>query len=195
MIFGSYILFRLATYLDYGQEYVYCCCVFAITSVLTAFVSIIFERKIKIIFGYLLSIINAALLFCILHYESVIVLYSYFALNLLIMAILMKMFLNDKVNIKGLIKKQRGFLIERIHIYIFEELTNKIAVVLKFIDEKIVQNILNCIIIVINYFINLLNFKPLKKDILINIWMILAVVSIFAFFAIFLTLFTKTWEV
>ena len=102
----------------------------------------------------------------------------------------MILFMKDKTNFpKRLINKQVGFVLEKMHIVVFEVVLGKIAHIFDIIDEKIIQNISLLLVRIFNYIISLFVLKITKTDGITSVRNILIIFAIFAIVAIFIALF------
>jgi len=164
--------------------------IFLIFSALVSFSQILFEQNIKIIFGYLFSLINSIFLILFLIFDINIILYCYFAFCFIFTIILAILFLKDKNNIsKRLINKRFGFALEKGHILLFENLSLKLTKLTEFIDENFIQKILYLPIKIFNFFISLFIIKTSKTTCFKIIRNILIIFALIALFAIFIALF------
>lgn len=158
--------------------------------ILISLIQIIFERNLKIIFGYLFSAINSLFVILFLNYDILFIQNLYFALNLVFIILLMILFYKDKINLpKRLVNKQIGFFIEKGHIIFFEIIPDKLSKVIDIIDEKIIKNFTPLLIKIFNFIISFLVLKTMKNNYLANIRNILILFAIFVLFAIFIALF------
>ena len=164
--------------------------IFLIVGAFLSLVQIFFEKNIKIIFGYLISIINSIFMILFLTFETEIVLYSYFAVFIFFSLILMILFMYDKTNLKkGLINKNLGFILEKTHISIFETLPVKLAQFVEFLDEKIFQNIFIVFLKVFDFLTILFTLRVEKIKSFKSIKNVLVIFALVALFAIFIALF------
>lgn len=187
LIFFKFVpLFKLTeNYAMYLENYIIVC------AIISAFL-IFFEKNIKIIFGHILAIINSIFILTYFKINESLSFYIYCAANLIILLILMILFMKDKVSLeRSFINKQKGFLIEKLHIFIFENLPIKISKFFNLLDEKIVQNISLIFIHIFNYLMTLFVFKTAKGHLFKNIKNILIIIALFTLFAIFIALFGR----
>ena len=116
----------------------------------------------------------------------------YFLILFGLLFILMFLFMKDKVTFKRrIINKQKGFLLEKAHIVLFENLPLKISSFINFLDEKIVQNVFPFVVEIINKIISLFVIKFKRKDKIKHIQAVLIIFAIFAILAIFIALFGR----
>ena len=163
-------------------------------SVIFILISLLFEKHFKIIFGYLLSVINSIFIICYFYNEfySLIFLYcSYFILTLSISIL----FLKDKLSMKKrLLSFNKGFLQERMHIYLTETLPLCIANTINFVIKIIFENLFK----IIHYFADLISFYYMKfiqkKSVSVIIRGILIIFGFFAILAILIALFGNFGE-
>ena len=171
---------HLTTYLE----------IFLIISIVLSLVQILFEKNIKIIFGYLICILNSTFMILYLNSESNYIRYSYFALNVLLCIILMTLFFKNKVNIKKrLINKQLGFVLEKSHIILFENLPVKIANAFEIIYEKLIEKITLPIIYLFDFLCTLFIIKTAKINSTKYVKFTLIIIALVVLFAIFIALF------
>ena len=191
-IVGIFLFLKFLPILELGSGYVLFFEIFIAIGILLSLISILFERNVKIIFGYLLSAINSIfiILFLLLDSDVLLIQKIYFALNILFAALLMYLFFKDKINFpRRFINKQVGFVLEKTHIIIFETIPDKISRILNVIDEKLIQNISPFLVKLFNYFISLIVLKITKTNGINNVKNILITFAIFALIAIFIALF------
>jgi len=189
-VIGIFLFLKLLPLLELIKAHIIHIELFVALGILIAIIQILFERNIKIIFGYILSAINSLFIILFLNFDIVLIQKIYFSLNFLFVGLLMYLFMIDKINIpRRIINKQVGFIIEKSHIVIFESLPDKISRILNIIDEKIIQNTTPLLIKLFNYLISLFVLKIAKTNTLSNIRNILIIFAVFALLAIFLTLF------
>ena len=158
---------------------------------LISLIQILFERNIKIIIGYFVSIINSIFMIAFLFIQAQeIIIYSYFLFLLFLILTLMVLFSFDKVNLKhGLIEKQTGFLLEKTHILVFEKIMQKISQIITFVDETFVQNITSTIVRLIGGLVSAFAVKFSKSNGVKSIRNILIIFALFALLGIFVALF------
>ena len=133
-----------------------------------------------------MSIINSSFIVLFLNFNTAIIKYCYFGINILFAIILMHLFIKDKINFKKrIINRNLGFLLEKSHIILFEIVPDKISKFVEIIDEKIIQNLILIVFKTIDWFATLFVIKTTKNrlgDILRNILISFALITIFAIF-------------
>ncbi len=186
----SLILFlKLDLFSNVGYQFK----IYVIISLAVSIFSLLFEKHFKIIMGHLLSIVNCV---CILTYFYNK--YAFLFVVLIYIGILLALFgifLQDKLSFKRrVINIKKGFLIEKIYIFVFEILPFKIANLVYFIDKEIFGNIIKFLI----YIFNVLSYRYMlfiqKKDVVSVIKGIIITFTIFALLAIFIALFGNFGE-
>lgn len=189
-IMGIFLYLKIIPLIQMFKNYILYFEIFIAIGILFALIQILFERNLKIIFGYLLSAINSVFVILFLFFDINLIQNSYFIINLLFTIVLMILFFKDKINTKKrLINKQTGFFLEKTHIFLLEILPNKIATIFNWLNEKIIQNFLSFFISIFNYLITLFVTKTIKTSKIKIIRNILIIITFFILFAIFTTLF------
>lgn len=181
--FGAYLLYKTGEIFSYSINTKYITLI-AILTILTSLFLILFEKSLKIIFGYFIASINS--LFLILYfYNHKIAILAYFALNLTALISLIIFFKKDKISLHSrLINKQKGFILEKLNITLFETIPSKISTIFVFLDEKIFKYIFILLTQIINFVIKLLIFKvnkikPLNNSInALILFLIFVVISV-----------------
>lgn len=188
-IFGLYVFLLAKTNISM-LEYTKPLIIFFVVSSAISLILTIFEKNIKIIFGYFISAINGFCLAGILDYSKDISIITYFVCNLFILFALMFLFYNDEINIKPrFFTKQKGFIVEKTHIYVFEKLPDKLFKLLNIIDEIIVQNFILFFVNLFNFIVTLFVIKTRRKSKFIRIRNILLIFALMIIIAIFFALF------
>ncbi len=189
-ILGIFLFLKFIPLLELSNHYLLYFEFFLGFAVLISLIQILFERNIKIIFGYLTSIMNPIFIILFLNFNLKYILLSYFALNLAFILILMILFFKDKTNFKRrIINKQLGFILEKSYIVAFEVMPSKISKLFEIIDEKIIQNAFVPFIKLFDYLCTIFVKKTSKKNIVKSIRSILIIFAIIALVAIFIALF------
>jgi len=167
--------------------------IYLAVSIIISLISLLFEKYFKIILGHLLAIVNS--IFILMYfYSNFALLYitiAYIGLIILLFRILLK----DKTSFKkSVLKLNKGFLLEKLYIFILEVLPIKITVLISFINEKILKNIFKFII----YILNFLAYKYMlfiqKRDVASVLKGIAATFALFALLSIFIALFGNFGE-
>ena len=191
LIFGSYIFIKLSIFYSLIENIEYPLKIYFATAASIALFCILFEKNIKIIFGYYFSFINSIFVILFLNNKNINTLYIFLILNFILIIVLSALFIKDKTNLKKRIFNVKGFIIERMHIFISETLPEKLGVIFNFIDEKIIKKV----IYIPSYTINLISCKFLSENSKTTIAKTLANTStiyvIFTLFAIFIALFGR----
>ena len=187
---GIYLLLKILPLIELSNICILCIEIIAALSALVSFFQILFERNIKIIFGYLLSIMNSIFVILFLNFDIDLIQYIFYGVNLIFIIILMILFMIDKTNFKKrLINKQFGFVLERSHIAVFETVPVKIAEIFEIFDDKILQNITKPLFKVLDFISLVYVQKTNKLNNIKSIRNILIIFALIALFAIFLALF------
>ena len=119
-------------------------------------------------------------------------LYSYFAVNILVLLLIMSLFYRDKNNIKSaLISKKTGFLLERTHIFVFEKIPAKFFDLFNFIDERFFQNIVPALVKILSFISTVFVIKAGKQSKYAKIRSIFIIFALFAVIAIFIAFFGR----
>ena len=189
-ISGMFLYLKVIPLIQLFKNYILIFEILIILGALVSLIQILFERNIKIVFGYLLSAINSIFVILFLFFNVGLIQNIYFAFNLIFVALLMILFINDKNNFKKrLINRQIGFALEKSHIVLFEVVPQKISLVFDVLDEKVIQKITALLVAIFNYFISLFVVKTTKTTKIKNIRNILLIIIFFILLAIFATLF------
>lgn len=187
---GMFLYAKALPLLDFTPNFISYFKIFIIFGIIASLLQLLFEKNIKIIFGYLISIINSIFVILFLYFEHDIILYSYFATFIFFNLGLMMLFIYDKTSFKkSLINKNAGFILEKSHIVIFETMLLKLSKIIEFIDEKILQNISLVFIKLFDYLTIIFAIKTEKNKTLKNAKNILIIFALVTLFAIFVALF------
>ena len=189
-ILYSLVLFlKLDLFSDMGYQFKIYIAVSAVISIL----SLLFEKHFKIILGHLLSIINCV---CILtyfynKYAFLCVTLAYIGLILALFGV----FLQDKLSFRRrIINIKKGFLLEKMYLFLAEKLPLKIADLIYFVDKKILNNIVKFVIFVLHvssyYYMKFIQ----RRDIPSVIKGIIFTFTLFALLSIFIALFGSFGE-
>ncbi|MBQ7286172.1 MAG: hypothetical protein IJW73_00250 [Candidatus Gastranaerophilales bacterium] len=185
-LMGIFLFLKVMPLLELSEKCVFYLEIFLVLAAILSFIQMFFEKNIKIFFGYLLSIINSSFIVLFLNFNTTIIKYCYFGINILFAIILMHLFIKDKINFKKrIINRNLGFLLEKSHIVLFEIVPDKISKFVEIIDEKIIQNLILIVFKTIDWFATLFVIKTTKNrlgDILRNILISFALITIFAIF-------------
>ena len=162
------------------------------TVVITLFLAL-FEKHFKILFGYLLSIINT--LFIIGYfYNPALALIVYVIWYIFLFISISLLFIQDKLSFKRRpINIKTGFLQERFFIFLFEKLPLKIASVIDFIEfiiKKIAAFLFYLFDIISYYYMRFIQ----QRSIFSIIKGVLIVFALFSLLAIFIALFGNFGE-
>ncbi|MBR5303328.1 MAG: hypothetical protein IKU37_00705 [Candidatus Gastranaerophilales bacterium] len=189
-IIGLFLFLKAQPLIEMLENYILYFEILIAVGILFSLLQVLFEKNIKIIFGYLISIINAVFIILFLNINCNLILVSYFGINLIFLLILMILFMVDKNNFKKrIINKQLGFILEKTHIICLEKIPSKLAMITEVIDEKLIQNLLAPMIKLFNYLNTIFIKKTIKTDGVKNIRNILVMFLLIALFAIFIALF------
>ncbi len=187
---GIFLLVKTMPLLEMAKNYIFAFEIFIGIGILISLIQILFERNIKIIFGYLLSAINTAYVILFLNLDVSLFQNSYFVFNLIFVILLIFIFLKDKTNFtKRLINKQVGFVLEKAHIIFFEAIPERTSRIVDLIDEKLLQNISMFLVKTVNYLISLFVLRVTKTQGITSVKNILIIFAVFALLAIFIALF------
>ena len=187
---GIFLLVKTMPLLEMAKDYILAFEIFIGIGILISLIQILFERNIKIIFGYLLSAINSIFVILFLTYDINLIQNLYFIFNILFVIILMLVFIQDKINFsRRLINRQVGFVLEKAHIVFFETIPEKTSRIIDIVDEKLLQNISAFLVKLFNYVISLFVLKITKTEGITSVKNILIIFAVFALLAIFIALF------
>ena len=149
---------------------------------------LLYEKNIKIFFGYFISAINVIFIYNYLFCDKTKTLISYAILNILILFLLAFLLYKDKTNLKKhFFIKQKGFLLEKLHIIFFEKIPTITSDILNFIDNKITKNFTLFILKLFDYILSLFVLKNIRNKGLKtfkNIFIIIALVVILTIFVV-----------
>ncbi len=189
-ITGIFLFLKFIPLLELSNQYLLYFGFFLGFAILISLIQILFERNIKIIFGYLTSIINSIFIILFLNFSLKYTILSYLGVNLGLILILMILFIKDKTNFKKrIINKQIGFALEKSYIIAFEVIPSKISKLFEIIDEKIIQNAFVPFIKLFDYLCKIFVKKTSRKNNIKSIKSILIIFAIIALIAIFIALF------
>lgn len=189
-ITGIFLFLKFIPLLELSNQYLLYFGFFLGFAILISLIQILFERNIKIIFGYLTSIINSIFIILFLNFSLKYTILSYLGVNLGLILILMILFIKDKTNFKKrIINKQLGFALEKSYIIAFEVIPSKISKLFEIIDEKIIQNAFEPFIKLFDYLCKVFVKKTSRKNNIKSIKSILIIFAIIALIAIFIALF------
>ena len=192
IIFGTYLFSQILHFEEFVKEYIFGFEIFIGITIITSLFILLFEKNIKIIFGYLYSIINASFLICFLYFNKTWILYIYLGVILFVLSLLMLIFYKDKTNLsRRLINKQKGFFLERQHIVVFEVLPVKIFAIINFIDEKILNNIKKLSISLLDTVFSMFVIKSVSKKKINIAKNLLIIILFFIVISILLTIFWR----
>ncbi len=196
-ILGSYLFIKTIPYLELFYEYKLYFEIFVGLTILTSLLFILFEKNLKIIFGHVLSVFCAFFVIFYMNFSHKIALWIYFISILIVLFILIKFFLSGKTSLNSrIIKKYKGFILEKTHIFVFERLLIKISSFFNCIDEKIVQNIIKFPVFVFEFLTTFFVVKLSKRNSEIaNLRNIIIVFVLLALFAIGVSLLVNFWEI
>ena len=165
---------------------------FLLISVIISAVLVLFEKNIKIIFAHINSMIGAIFILGFLKFHQNIVLPVYLSANLLIFIVLFALFMKEKTNLKKrTINIQKGFIIERIQISVFELIPEKIYKTVCFIDKNITQNLFFVLLKAVETLGGIFIIKNKSKNPIKNIRNILIIFALISLVSIFIALFGR----
>lgn len=195
--FSAYLMLKTLPYFNLLNEYKLYLALFLVLGALISFILVLFEKSYKIIFGYIFSILSSLFIVLLLKFNLKLIFIAYFLIAFSIFMFLSKLFLEDKTSLnKRIINKKGGFILERIHISLFETLTFKLSTFCNFINEKIIQNFFKIPFIVIDFLSKVFVIKVLKNDAGIKkIRSIFIIFILLILIAIFITLFGNFLEI
>ena len=187
--FGGYLFFLMyPAFAEYSLNN-YLILFFILSGIISIFLTI-FEKNIKIIFGYLISGVNAFFSAGSLFFGRKIGLLIYVLAGFIITVIFMKIAYVGKINFKPVFfTKKTGFMIERAHIFVFEKMPQIIFKIFDFIDKYIVQNCILIFVKIIDKFANLFVLKIKTRSRINYIRAILLMLAFILLIAIFIALF------
>ena len=180
-IFGCYLCSNFCTLFEYFPKILLIIKVSAVLTIVTSFIFLFFEKNIKIIFGYIFSILNA--LFLLFLYANENISCIYFGCLFVLLLILMKLFSFDKNNFpKRFINKTKGFYLEKLHIFVFEKLPQKTAFIFLASFDWFFDFILNTLNKIFSFAVHIFLIKYEKQNkfsLLKTIFLIFAAIVIF----------------
>lgn len=189
-IIGLFLFLKVLPLLKMLSNYILSFEIILCIGIIFSLIQILFERNIKIIFGYLVGAINSVFVILFLNFDCNLILISYFGTNLALLLLLMLLFFIDKTNFKKrLINKQLGFIFEKLHIVIFEKIPYKVSDLFEIIDEKIIQELLSPVIKLFNFISSFFVQKTMKTNLIKCARNILIIFILITLFAIFIALF------
>ncbi len=168
--------------------------IYLLASIFISLFSLLFEKHFKIIFGYILSVINAS--FIILYFYNAPVAYLIYIISLSIAVITLSiLFLGKKLSFRRRpININKGFIQEKCFILLTESLPCFLAGTLQFISEKILKNFFGVFI----GFFEFISYHYIifvqKRKITSILKGILIIFALFALLAIFIALFGNFGE-
>ena len=158
----------------------------SLITIITSLIFITYEKNIKIIYGYLLSIINAV--FISLTLVNKYSVFIYFGLLFILLLILMNLFSKDKNNIKRkVLNKFTGFYLEKFNIFVFEKVPYKFANILTLINKyffKILFGLGDKITDIANTFFVIKSSKASKITVIRTVFLIFTLFVVFIILAI-----------
>ncbi len=185
-VFGCLLLFKCLPIFEFIQNSLLYFKILIIISIISSFIFLVFEKNTKIFFGYVLSIINSLFIYSYLTYNKENSLITYALANFIILLFIAYLVYYDKTTIKKhFLIKQKGFILEKIHITIFEKFIDKISSLFNFINDKITKNLILTTLKIFDYILSLFVLKNLKNNsykILRNIFIIFAVITLITIF-------------
>ena len=111
-------------------------------------------------------------------------------INIIILFIACNLLYQDKTTInKHYFIKQKGFILEKIHIFIFEKIPSLLSKLLDFTNNKIIKNFTQFILKLFDYTLSLFVLKNLKKDSLKTLRNIFIIIALTVLLTIFIALF------
>lgn len=187
-IFSLFLLTKTISSFQLFNTFSFYFILYLIISAILALIFILFEKNLKIIFGHLAGAFNSIFMICyILLKCSNNVLNIFLVLNLLFIFIVCLVFLSERINLKKRFLHAKGFLLERIYIYLFETLPNKIGDVFEIIDKNIVQNIISFFIFIFDKICSFLSIKFINKNIFRRLCDVIVLLIVFAILNLLLT--------
>ena len=187
-IFGFVLLYKTMPIFEFLPKSIFYLKILLILSVITSLIFLLYEKNIKIFFGYFISAINVIFIYNYLFCDKTKTLISYAILNILILFLLAFLLYKDKTNLKKhFFIKQKGFLLEKLHIIFFEKIPTITSDILNFIDNKITKNFTLFILKLFDYILSLFVLKNIRNKGLKtfkNIFIIIALVVILTIFVV-----------
>lgn len=187
-ILGYVLLLKTLPIFEFIPKSILCFKILLIFSIISSIIFLIFEKNTKIIFGYILSIINSVFIYLFLTYNKAQILLAYMILNIIILIIVCYLLYKDKTTIKKhFLIKQKGFILEKTHLLIFETIPNILSKILHFINDKITKNVILFILKIFNRILSLFVLKSLRNNnfrTFGNIFIIIALVVLLTIFII-----------
>lgn len=184
-LIGIFIFLKAMPIFEMYSDYILYFEIFLGIGILFSFIQLLFEQNIKIIFGYLISIINSIFIALFLNFDCEIILYSFFATSFVLTLILMSLFYKDRINTpKRLINKQFGFVLEKMQIVLFETLPEKTSNVFEILYDNILQNIIPFVVKIFNFTVSIFVIKTMRAKLIRNILIIFALIALFAIYIV-----------
>lgn len=181
---GAYIYLNFLAMFDYFPDAKIIVYALSLLTIITSIIFLSYEKNIKIIFGYVLSIVNSIFLYFAIFYKQSIIIYFCALLLLLLFAVLL--FSKDKINLKRrIINKYKGFYLERLHILLFEAIPNKLSKFLIVSNEYVFKILCRPFLYIINLLVNIFAIKYLKNS---KIKIIRNIFFVFGIFIVFIIL-------
>ena len=191
-IFALIIFLKLSFLMEFLGQYLKYFELYLLISVIISAVLVLFEKNIKIIFAHINSMIGAIFILGFLKFHQNIVLPVYLSANLLIFIVLFALFMKEKTNLKKrTINIQKGFIIERIQISVFELIPEKIYKTVCFIDKNITQNLFFVLLKAVETLGGIFIIKNKSKNPIKNIRNILIIFALISLVSIFIALFGR----
>ncbi len=185
-ILGAYLYLNICPMFDYfpnAKMFIY---TISLITIITSLMFITYEKNIKIIYGYLLSIINAVFISLVLFNKYSV--FIYFGLLFVLLLILMNLFSKDKNNIKRkVLNKFTGFYLEKFNIFVFEKVPYKLANILTLVNKyffKILFGLGNKITDTANTFFVIKSSKASKITIIRTVFLVFTLFVVFIILAI-----------
>lgn len=189
-IFGNILLFKTLPVLDFIPKSVFYFKILLILSILSSFIFIISEKNIKAFLGYVISIVNSIFIYSYLTYNKTLSIIIFMFINIIILFIACNLLYQDKTTInKHYFIKQKGFILEKIHILTFEKIPSLLSEILDFANNKIIKNFTQFILKLFDYTLSLFVLKNLKKNSLKTLRNIFIIIALTVLLTIFIALF------
>ncbi len=187
---GVYLFDKFIFLANLNKEFFVIALIFAVVTLISSLIFLLFEKNFKIIFGYLFAALNSIFIIFYLCFRFDLTLYIYFALVLLFLSVLAYLFYIDKTSLdKRIINKKKGFILESAHIAVFETFPNLIYQIINIVDEKIIQNIFGFVVALFNFIISFIMVKTSRTGIFKCIRNILIFIAFFVIIAILCVLY------
>ncbi len=192
---GAFLFLKTLPYIELMEDNIIYLQIFIILTIVITSILILFEKNLKIIFGQIFSIINGLFILGVFFFDPLIILYIYFLATIVTTLFVWKLFLADITSLKKRpVDIKKGFLIERIHIFLFEDLPGGVSRVFNVFVKKVNFSFIPLIFRFFDIISCFIIRKFTKNSRMMTIRNILIIFALVILFAIFITLFGNYQE-